>query len=193
MTTHNGPSRILYVVVTGAGPAAEVGTLVADAHAHGWTVQIIATPAALQFLDVASLEAATGNPVRSEYREAHQPRVRSTAHANAVVVAPATYNTINKLAAGISDTYALGVLAELIGIGLPVVVLPFVNTALAARHPFQQSMASLRDEGVRILLGPGEFEPHLPGTGGSRLASFPWHLALTEVERLTAMKPTPLT
>lgn len=52
-----------------------------------------------------------------------------------VIVAPATYNTINKLALGISDNYALGSLAEAIGRRTPIVVVPFVNAALAARRP----------------------------------------------------------
>jgi hypothetical protein len=88
-------------------------------------------------------------------------------------VAPATFNTICKLANGISDNYALGTVAESIGRGLPVVILPFVNTALAARQPFQHAVAALRAEGVRVLFGPGEWEPHPPGTGGERIAGFP--------------------
>ena len=37
-----------------------------------------------------------------------------------MIVAPATYNTINKCAQGISDTYALGVLAEAVSLPSPV-------------------------------------------------------------------------
>ena len=46
----------------------------------------------------------------------------------------ATYNTINKWANGISDNFALGILAEAVGLRIPVAVLPFVNSALAS-HP----------------------------------------------------------
>jgi len=102
---------------------------------------------------------------------------------DAILVAPATYNTINKWAQGISDTYALGVLAETTGLAVPTVVLPFVNTALAARAPFRRSVESLRAEGVRILLGPGGFQPHPPRTGGSLIDSYPWHLGINEAER----------
>jgi hypothetical protein len=77
-------------------------------------------------------------------------------------VAPATYNTICKWARGISDTYALGVLAETTGLAVPTVVLPFVNTALAARAPFRRSVDELRSEGVVILRGPGGIQPHEP-------------------------------
>jgi hypothetical protein len=175
--------RVLYVIVCGAGPAADVGRLVDLAHDRGWDVQLIATPASLGFLDVPALEAHTGRPVRSEYRKPGQPR---SPKADAIVIAPASYNTINKWALGISDTYALGILAEAIGLQIPLVVLPFVNSALAERPPFCRSVQQLRNEGVRILLGPGEFEPHPPGTGGTRLDAFPWRLALDQAEQLYA-------
>ena len=108
---------------------------------------------------------------------------------DAILVAPATYNTINKWAQGISDTYALGVLAETTGLGVPAVVLPFVNTALADRAPFRRSVESLRAEGVTILLGPGGIQPHPPRTGGDLAATFPWHLGLDEAERMLVPAP----
>jgi phosphopantothenoylcysteine synthetase/decarboxylase len=171
--------RVLSIVVCGAGPAAEIATFVKQAIDRGWIVQAIATPAALDFFDPAAIEALTGTPVRSRYSAPGSPRSRIP---DAIAVAPATYNTINKWALGISDTYALGVLAEQTGLGVPIVVLPFVNAALASRAPFQQSVKSLRAEGVSILLGPRAIEPHQPHTGGSLIASYPWHLALDEVD-----------
>jgi phosphopantothenoylcysteine synthetase/decarboxylase len=123
-------ARVLSVIICGAGPASQVSQL---AQEHGWTVQAIATSAALDFLDTAALEAQTGNPVRSQYRKPGDSRSRPS---DAIIVAPATCNTINKWAQGIRDTYALGVLAEITGMNVPTVVLPFVNSALAAREPF---------------------------------------------------------
>lgn len=175
------PGCVLSVIVCGAGPASDVGKLVKLAQQRVWTVQLIATPAALAFLDVAGLEALTGSVVRSAYASPGEPR---SLKADAVIVAPATYNTINKCARGISDTYALGILAEAISLPSPVVILPFVNSALAARRPFQRAVAQLRDEGVSVLLGPGQFEPHPPGTGDRQLDIFPWHLALDAAEQL---------
>jgi phosphopantothenoylcysteine synthetase/decarboxylase len=182
------PARVLSVIVCGAGPASEVGTLVKLARERGWTVQVISTPAALGFLDLAAIEAQTGSPVRSHYSKPGEPRSRP---ADAIIVAPATYNTINKWAHGISDTYALGILAEITGLNVPIVVLPFVNSALATRTPFRRSVEELRREGVHILLGTGGFAPHEPHTGGERIASYPWHLALDEAERLIDSPSTP--
>jgi phosphopantothenoylcysteine synthetase/decarboxylase len=177
----NGPAVLVAGIVCGAGPASGAAILVELAQQHGWTVQVIATPAALAIADTAGLEALTGSAVRHAYRSPGEPR---SMRAAAVIVAPVTYNTISKCALGISDTYALGILAEAVSLPIPVVMLPFVNSALASRRPFRRSVGSLRDEGVRILLGTGEFEPHSPGTGGEHIEAFPWHLALDEAERL---------
>jgi phosphopantothenoylcysteine synthetase/decarboxylase len=179
--TRAAGSRVVSVIVCGAGPATAISRLIKLAHEHGWTVQVIATPAALAFFDPAAIEAQTGSPVRSQYRKPGEPRSEI---ADAIIVAPATYNAINKWAEGISDTYALGVLAETTGLAVPIVVLPFVNSALASRPPFQRSVDALRAEGVRILLGPGGVEPHPPRTGGELIDSYPWHLALEEAERM---------
>jgi hypothetical protein len=105
--THHG--KVLYIIVCAAGPAGHVGRLVTLAQDDGWTVQIIATPPALNFIDVPELEQQTGRPIRSQYRTPGEPK---SPPADAIIVAPATYNTINKFAQGIANTYALGVLSE---------------------------------------------------------------------------------
>jgi hypothetical protein len=176
-----GPgSRLLTAVVCGAGPAAFVTGLIGQAAGRGWAVQVVATPTALAFIDTAVIEAQTGTPVRSQYSS---PGSARSAVPDAVIVAPATYNTICKWAHGTSDTYALGILAEMTGMGLPVIVLPYVNAALASRAPFRRSVESLREEGVRILLGRGAVEPHQPRSGADP-SRFPWHLALDEADHL---------
>ena len=179
--TGEAPGRVLSIVVCGAGPATAIETFVKLALERGWTVQVIATPAALDFFDQAAIEALTGSPVRSQYSQLGSPR---SLIPDAIAVAPATYNTINKWATGASDTYALGVLAEQTATGLPVVVLPFVNAALASRAPFQRNVESLRAEGVNILLGPGAIEPHQPHTGGALIDNYPWHLALNKIDSM---------
>jgi phosphopantothenoylcysteine synthetase/decarboxylase len=173
--------RVLTVVVCGAGPASSVTVLIGQAIERGWTVQVTATPAALAFIDATAIETQTGNPVRSRYSPPGSPRSKVP---DAIIMAPATYNTICKWAHGTSDTYALGILAEMTGMGIPVIVLPYVNAALADRAPFGRSVESLREEGVRILLGPGGTEPHQPRSGADP-STFPWHLALDTADHLT--------
>jgi hypothetical protein len=169
-------SKVLYIIVCAAGPASGVGELVALAQNAHWTVQIIATPSALDFIDAPALETQTGRPVRSQYRKPTEPK---SPRADAIIVAPCTYNTINKFAQGIADTYALGLLAEAPGLGIPVVILPFVNTALASRTVFRHNVDRLRAEGIHILIGTGQFEPHTPDSGAEHTDTYPWHLTLS--------------
>lgn len=167
----------LQIVVCAAGPAADVTQLISVAQQRSWTAAVTATPNAMGFIDVPAIEKLTGTPVRSSYRTSPGAR-RSLPTADALVIAPATYNSINKIALGLADNYALASVAELIGRQVPTVIVPFVNAALAARLPFRHAVASLRDEGVRILLGPDDgWEPHPPGSGNERQRAFPWTTA----------------
>jgi phosphopantothenoylcysteine synthetase/decarboxylase len=127
---------------------------------------VIATPDAAKFLDAGRLAELTGHPVRSQYKHPDEPDVLPPA--DAFVIAPATFNTINKLAQGISDTLALGLVNEAVGRGLPIVAVPWPNADLA-RHPvFPRSIAALREWGIRVILDTAR----LPGT--AERAVFPW-------------------
>ncbi|WP_100448042.1 flavoprotein [Glycomyces xiaoerkulensis] len=168
-------SKVVYLISCGAGPAPYATEFITAAQEEGWDCHAITTPAGRGFVDVAKLEDASGNPVISEHRRPGTPR-RGRPPADALVIAPATANTICKLAAGIADTYALDIASELIGLGVPTVVVPFVNSALAGRAPYWRAVEWLRDEGVTVI----DVEPHEPRTGGEKLAGFPWKAALEE-------------
>ncbi|MEV6983907.1 flavoprotein [Sphaerisporangium sp. NPDC051017] len=102
--------------------------------------------------------------------------------ADAMAVVPATFNTINKWAGGISDTLALGLLNEAIGLGLPLVVVPWPNVALA-RHPaFAVSVERLTSCGVSVLLDPERLPQ--PASGAPGAASFPWEELKSELRRV---------
>lgn len=170
---------VLYLMICGAGPADHVERMVKLAQDEGWDVWCVATPSAVEhFLDLEALEALTGHQVRTGHQRAGQPALP---RATAVIVAPASYNTINKWAAGIADTYVLTQLAELTGLGVPIAVLPFVNTALANNRVFHRSVDELRLAGVTVLLGEGGFVPHPPRTGGQAMDGYPWQAALRAV------------
>ena len=178
-----GRRGVLYLVVCAAPPARDALVLVELAQAAGWEVCVIATPSARSFADLPTLEAATGHPVRSDYKQPDDPDVLPAP--DAIAVAPATFNTINKWAAGISDTLALGLLTEAIGKHLPVVALPFVNAAQAEHPAFHRSIEQLRKAGIRLLYGPDVLELHEPGTGYQRVALFPWRLIVDALEPQT--------
>jgi phosphopantothenoylcysteine synthetase/decarboxylase len=168
----------LLAVPCGAGPAADIGTLISIAQRVGWSASVTATPSAVPFLDVGGIETMTGAVPRTGFEPpADRGQTRTVRKADAIIIAPATYNSINKLAAGIADNYALTVVAELVGVGLPTVVVPFVNAALARRAPYRNAIRALEGEGVYILGAGDQWEPHEPGTGSKRQQQFPWQQA----------------
>src|SRR5215472_15851275 len=100
--------------------------------------------------------------------------------ADAVVVAPATFNTVNKWAAGIADTFAAALLCELTGLGVPILVVPQVKDALARHVAFRQSLDVLRGMGVRVL-----FDPDAP----PRARMPEWPRVLDELHAVTGGPP----
>jgi phosphopantothenoylcysteine synthetase/decarboxylase len=166
------PRGMLYVIVCAAPPAAEVQDLVKLAQAAGWEVAVTATPEALAFIDAPLLGAITGFPVRHRWREPDEPE--TVPEANAIVVAPATFNTINRWVAGVTNTVAVGTLCEYLGLDAPIVAVPNVNPPLA-RHPtFRASLRQLREWGVRVLFDES-------ATREARMP--PWEEILPEVNR----------
>ncbi|MGW3140940.1 flavoprotein [Streptomyces sp. NPDC001139] len=170
--TEQAGKPFLYVVVCAAGIAADVGRLITAAQQRDREVGVIATPVATNgFFDTEAVETQTGRPIRSAWRTPGDPRPFPPP--DAVVVAPATFNTVNKWAAGLADTLAVATLCEATGLGVPVAVLPCVSDALAAHPAYRDSLARLRGMGVRF----GERYTGEMGEDGVR-PEFGWERAL---------------
>ncbi|WP_042419671.1 flavoprotein [Streptacidiphilus anmyonensis] len=161
----------LYVIVCASGIADDVGKLISAAQEEGWRVGVVATPNAMEFIDTAAIEEQTGYTIRSAWRTPDVPA--SLPPADAIAVAPATFNTINKWADGHADTLALGILTEAYGLGIPVAAQPYVNSAQAAHPAYEASLQRLRSMGVLF----GDYLPHKPKAGGGR-DNYNWNTVL---------------
>ncbi|MEU4541989.1 flavoprotein [Nonomuraea dietziae] len=182
MNVPDHPQRpVLYVVVCATPRARVIGELVELAAERGWAPCVVATPEAMKFVDSEALGELTGYPVRHKYKNPDEPDVLPSP--DAILVCPASFNTINKWAAGISDTLALGLITEAIGMGIPLVAAPAVNSAQAAHPAFERNINELRGAGVKVLYGPGVWEPAPPRSGG---APFAWELALDALDEFRA-------
>lgn len=185
----NEARPVLYIVACGGRPAGQLSRFVRRQQAQGWEVCVIATPAALKFMDTTELVELTGHVVRSDYKQPDEPDVLPPA--DAMAVAPATFNTINKWAGGISDTLALGLLNEAIGLGLPVVAVPTANVALA-RHPaFVASVATLRSWGAQIIFDPEVYPLPTPNMGPPAADLFPWEALEAAIAEMRARLGAP--
>ncbi|MGH8866570.1 MAG: flavoprotein [Actinomycetes bacterium] len=129
----------------------------------GWAVTVVATEAASPWLDTGAIRSAVGQSPRTAYRTPDQPKPPRSA---AVVACPATFNTINKLAAGLADNYATSLLCESLGAAVPLVVVPMVNEYLWGHPAWAQHLTRLANSGATFLdVQTGEREPRAVPSG----------------------------
>ncbi|KAJ6483930.1 hypothetical protein C8R45DRAFT_999755 [Mycena sanguinolenta] len=169
------PVEIL-LIICGAGPLNTVTTLISQVLARGWKVQAMATPSAVDIgLDIDALREQTGRPV------VVSPAVPRTAITpDVIVVAPATANTITKLALDIRDTYPAAVLGQAVAACIPVVILPSIKKVDLDRAIFRMHIQNLRGEGVHVLLGGSNgIHPTNDSTKDGPVPPFPWHFAVS--------------
>lgn len=173
-------TKTLYLIACAAPPARRLPIPIRAAQATGWDVCAILTPSAYRWAnedaegEIEALQKLTGHPVRWQYKLPSQDDVLPPP--DALLVAPLTSNTLAKWATAVSDTLALGLITEGIGLGLPIVALPHFNDAQAAHPAVARHVQVLRDAGVTVLLGEGGFVPHKPRHGD--LDAYPWQVAI---------------
>jgi phosphopantothenoylcysteine decarboxylase / phosphopantothenate---cysteine ligase len=156
-------ARILLGVSGGiaAYKALELARLATKA-GHG--VRVLMTPNAERFVGPASFEAIVGAPVlasefeRDPMRGAfpgepapdHDPigHLEVVANADAFLVAPASANTIAKLAAGIADSILT---TAFLACTAPRVVAPAMNDRMYAAAATQANLATLRERGITVI------------------------------------------
>jgi len=147
-------SRRLNVVVgiTGGIAAYKAVGVVRLLVLAGHDVHVVATDAALRFVGRPTLEAISRNPVHSELYEgvAQVRHVSIGQAADLIVVAPATANTIAKIAAGLADDL-LG--NTILASTAPVVLAPAMHTEMWQNPATAANVALLRSRGVTIV-GP---------------------------------------
>jgi phosphopantothenoylcysteine decarboxylase/phosphopantothenate--cysteine ligase len=191
-------ARILLGVSGGiaAYKALELARLATKA-GHG--VRVVMTPAAQRFVGAASFEGIVGAPVLSDEFErdpmrgafpgdeppAHDPigHLAVVGAADAYLVAPASANTLAKLAAGLADSMLT---TSFLACVAPRAVAPAMNDRMYADPATQTNLEMLRRRGVRVI-DPDEGALASRGEHGVGRLPEPAQL-LAEVE---AMLPTP--
>src|ERR671910_916241 len=131
---------------------------------EGHSVRVLMTPAAERFVGPASFEGIVGAPVltdefgRDPTRGAfpgdpvpeHDPigHLEVVANADAYLIAPASANTIAKLAAGIADSM---VTTSFLACSAPRLVAPAMNDRMYRDPATQANLATLRERGVTVI------------------------------------------
>lgn len=115
---------------------------------------VLCTPMGTRFHDLDALEALTGSPVRVDFR---RPGTGVSLPPGDVVVAcPWSFNSTNKTVLGLADTFAVALVCEMIGHGVPTVIVPKPGWKLAGHPAFARSLAALAETPtVTLVRGEG--------------------------------------
>lgn len=153
--------------VTGSIAAYKAADIASQLVQAGADVDVIMSSAATQFVGVSTFEALTHRPVTTGLWEAHSElsidHVALALRADCVVIAPATANTIAKLALGIADD---PLTATILATEAPIIMAPAMDADMYASPSTQRNVKTLTDDGV-ILAGPasGRLASGLVGQG----------------------------
>ena len=159
-------ARIL-LGVSGGIAAYKAVELVRLSTRAGHSVRVVQTPAAQRFVGAATFEGVTGAPVLTDEFERdpargaypgepapdHEPisHLELVRRCDAYVIAPASANTIAKLAAGLADNLLT---SAALACTAPLVVAPAMNNAMYDNPATRANLEALRERGA-VIVDPG--------------------------------------
>ena len=170
--------------VTGSIAAYKAVELLREFTKRGAEVQVVMTEAATRFVAPLTFETLSRQPVLLDMFSlaygSHIGHIEATRRADFFVVAPATAQTIARMALGLADDFLSCIF---LASRCPVLVAPAMDTDMYQHVAVQENLARLRDRGVHVVEpGRGELASGLVGPG--RLADLPEIVAV--VERLVS-------
>jgi phosphopantothenoylcysteine decarboxylase/phosphopantothenate--cysteine ligase len=158
--------------VTGSIAAYKAADLASKLSQAGALVDVILTPAALEFITPLTFQSVTGRPAFSDETlwgaQAHVLHVGLGHTADMLAIAPATANTLAKLASGMADN-----LLVLTGLSFgpgspdkPLLIAPAMDVDMLNHPSTRQNLELLRQRGA-IIVGPevGHLASGLEGRG----------------------------
>ena len=176
--------RHILLGITGSIAAYKAAVLCRLLKTAGAEVRVVMTPLAKQFITPLTMATLAKNPILVEFFDpengAWNSHVSLGEWADCYLIAPATANTLAKMATGVADNLLL---TTYLSARCPVVVAPAMDLDMFAHPATQATLATLRSRGVRVVEPEaGELASGLTGKG--RLAE-PEHI-VEAVTRLLA-------
>ena len=144
-------NKTVLIAITGGIAAYKICTLIRLYKKSGANVRVIATPSALNFVTKLTLQTLSDNEVyvehfaMDEYKPGH---ISISDEADIMVIAPATANTISKIANGICDNLLTSVACAFTK---PILIAPAMNTGMWNNTFVQENIEKLKSNGYHIL------------------------------------------
>ena len=159
----------IVIGITGGIAAYKTMYLIRLFKKNGYEVRVTATANALQFVTPLTIETLSHNKLYTDMFDCHRTleveHISMAEWADALVIAPATANSIAKFAHGIADD-ALSTL--FLAVKKPVFIAPAMNSNMFESAVVQENIAILKERGCQILL-PNEGFLACGTTGNGRM------------------------
>jgi len=142
--------------ITGSVAAVRSSEIARGLMRHGAEVFAVMSEMARKIIHPYLIEWATGNPVVTELtgKIEHVALVgERTSKADLVLVAPATANSISKIACGIDDTPVTSVVSTAFGLGIPLMIVPAMHESMYRHTIVAENIEKLKALGVEFV-GP---------------------------------------
>jgi phosphopantothenoylcysteine decarboxylase / phosphopantothenate---cysteine ligase len=155
-TTRLLDGRRILVGVSGSIAAVEVPKIIRELIRHGADVRAVMSPEATRIVTAEALEFATGHPpvVQLTGNVEHVTLLGpGEGQADLYLIAPATANTISKIAHGIDDTPVTSCASVALGGGVPMLVAPAMHAHMGLNPAVRESLEKLRSWGVGVVAG----------------------------------------
>ena len=136
---------------------------------NNFDVRVVATPASLDFIGEIVWRSLTQNDCITSFTEDEEspnPHITYSQNADLFLIAPASANTIAKMANGIADNVLT---ASYLAAKCPVAVAPAMNETMYENPATQANINTLKSRGVNII-EPKEGNLACGGTGKGVLA-----------------------
>lgn len=149
-------NRELVIGVSGGIAAYKTAALVSQLVQAGANVTVVTTPSAEKFVGAATFAALTGRPVATScFDDPQHPlgaHITLAQAADLLCIAPATANTLAKLAHGLADDLLSTLYLSFTG---PVILAPAMNCEMWDKPAVQRNVKQLLTDGVEFV-GPEE-------------------------------------
>ncbi len=153
----------IVLCITGSVAAVKCPELARELMRHGADVRACMTSSAIGLITPQLMHWATGKDVVTEITGKIE-HIELAQWADLVLVAPATANTLGKMAHAIDDTPVTSVVSVAFGLEKPIVAVLAMHESMYQHKLFQENLVKLRSAGVHIL------EPRIE-EGKAKLAS----------------------
>ncbi|MEM3507130.1 MAG: bifunctional phosphopantothenoylcysteine decarboxylase/phosphopantothenate--cysteine ligase CoaBC [Candidatus Bathyarchaeia archaeon] len=140
----------IVLCITGSVAAIESPKIARELMRHGAEVFTIMSKMAKRIIHPYLMEWATGNPVVLELTGKIE-HVSLLNKADLVLIAPATANTINKIACGIDDTPVTSATSVALGLNKPILILPAMHASMYNHPVLIENIEKLEKLGVKFL------------------------------------------